>query len=515
MITLRAFSCRYPGGTWGLRDVNLDVAPGELLALTGPSGCGKSTLARCLTGFIPHGQSAELSGTIEVNGLEPRSAGVYRLAARVGLVQQDPEGQFCTLRVADEVAFGPENLALPRAAVAERVRWALAAVGGVHLAGRKLSGLSGGEKQKVAIAAALACRPAVLILDEPTSNLDPRATREVFHTIAELQSVSGLTLLVCEHRLHYLAGLAERLVVLAGGRVLADGRLAEAGRWAPALAAYGVQLPDPAPAALPPGRRRPRGSAAPGKALLTVEDLCLDYGSRTVLSAVSFVLRQGELVALMGANGSGKSSLLRALLGLVRPRRGRVVLEGNTAPARVPARARHLGLVLQNPNHQLFAPTVWEELLLPARNFGLPEEEGRQRAKALLEAFKLEGLEERPPQTLSHGQKKRLALAAALTYRPKVLLLDEPLIGQDPHTAAVTLAALRRFAAAGGAVLLVCHDPYIADLYCDRVLFLEAGRLIAGGAPEEVWPQLAARDFAEFVPWYRLQPKEVPSPVLS
>lgn len=503
MITLRAFSCRYPDGTWGLRDVNLAVSRGEFLAITGPSGCGKSTLARCLTGFIPHGQSAQLSGTIEIHGFDPRSSRVYCLASRVGLVQQDAEGQFCTLRVVDEVAFGPENLAIPRAAVAESVRWALAAVGASHMADRNLSSLSGGEKQKVAIAAALACRPEVLILDEPTSNLDPRATHEVFQAIAGLQDISDLTILVCEHRLRYLAGRAERLVILSGGRVLADGSLAEASQWVPTLAAYGVQLPDLAPPAFQPGKRCLERNAASGKALLSVEDLCLDLSGHCVLSDIGFTLRQGELVALMGANGSGKTSLLRALLGLLRPRRGKVVLDGAPAPERVSARAQHLGLVLQNPNHQLFAPTVWEELLLPARNFGLPEKESRQRAKALLEAFKLDGLEERPPQTLSHGQKKRLALAAVLTYRPKVLLLDEPLIGQDPHAAATALAAVRRFTDAGSAAVLVCHDPYIADHYCDRILFLDAGRLVVDGTPEEVWPELISRGFAEFVPWYR------------
>ncbi|HHY93576.1 MAG TPA: ABC transporter ATP-binding protein [Firmicutes bacterium] len=500
-----------------LRRFSLDIAPGEFVLVAGPSGSGKSTLAMCLTGFVPHYFPGRFQGSVRVGDLDTLRCDVYRLAQEIGLVQQDPEGQLCTLRVEDEVAFGPENLCLHGEEVRRRVGWALQAAGAAHLRGRGTAALSGGEKQKVAIAAMLAMGCHTLVLDEPTSSLDPRSTREVFEAISSLRGGNGPTVLVIEHRLHHFLPLASRLVVVREGEKAADvpaaavsaaftgsdGWPSGSGPLTSGPPTHGLLTPEP---------------VTPGPVTLAVRDLDFRWpdpegitstgaagstairGSR-VLRGVSFDLRAGEITVLMGDNGSGKSTLLGLILGFYRPQGGNVFLHGRDITGEpVARRARRIGLVFQNPHHQIFERTVRDEVLLPARNFGHDEETAWKQAQEILEGMGLLGYSAAHPLALSFGQKKRLNLATMLTYRPDVLLLDEPFAGQDEVAVQVVMDVLYGFCRQGGTVLLVCHEPSLVPRYCHRVLFLEGGEVTVDAAPPQAFALLRKRGRTEYCP---------------
>jgi energy-coupling factor transporter ATP-binding protein EcfA2 len=496
VISLDGLTFTYHGAPApALRDVDLAIGEGEFVVLAGPSGSGKSTLALALGGYLHHGERGVVVGAVRVAGRDVGEQPLYAVADRVGLVQQNAEDQFCTLRVEDEVAFGLENRRLPREEIAERLEAALALCGALDLRGRTLATLSGGEQQRVAIAAMLASRPRVLVFDEPTSNLDPTATRAIFSVLDRLRRETGLTLVVAEHKLAYLRPFLPRLVRLEGGCVVGDGA--------------GIPPPAPAPARTP---------AAGGEVLLEAEGLTVRHGARAVLDGVDLALRAGQVVALMGDNGSGKTTLLRTLAGLLRleasrrleagsrasqrtaSTRGRVTLAGlPVGETPVSRLAREMGYLFQNPDHMLLANTVWEEVTLLGRNLGIaddvaaPAEEGL-RALGLWEA------REAHPFRLSYGQKRRLNLVAVTAHRPRVLLADEPLIGQDPANAELLLGALRRAAEGGACVLAALHDPESVRRHADRVLFLEGGRIVVDAPPAEAFRALERAGRAAYVP---------------
>jgi energy-coupling factor transport system ATP-binding protein len=483
MIEIDHFTFQYDGNpTPSLLDIDLKIAEGEFVVIAGPSGCGKSTLALALGGFLFRQYAGRAEGQVFVDGMDVRRRPLYDIAEVVGLVQQNPENQFCTLNVADELAFGLENRLAPRSQIAERIQWALEAVGAVELADRPLETLSGGERQKIAIAAMLAQRPRLLILDEPTSNLDPTATNAVLEVVARLRQQTGLTIVIIEHKTAYLARFAPRVMLMREGRIVADGQ--------------------PALPSLPAMRLRP--PAVRGDELLvSARGLALGYEpGKPLLRDLDLEIRAGEFVALMGDNGSGKSTLLRALLGLIEPSAGTLRVLGNPLPGTpVSALARGVGLVFQNPDHQLFAESVWEEALFAPRNFQLGGEAER-RAASLLEAYGLSPYRQRHPHRLSYGEKRRLNLASVLSYAPRLLLLDEPLIGQDPANAAFLMEQLAEFAARGGAVLASTHDPETTARYATRALFLEGGRLALDAPPPQLFAELRSRGRYPYLPLY-------------
>jgi energy-coupling factor transport system ATP-binding protein len=460
------------GAQRALGPLDLDVADGGALLVTGPTGCGKSTLARCLNGLIPQIVPARLEGRIELGGCPVRGRSVAELGREIGLVFQNPATQLCTMTVEEELAFGPANLGLPAREVNQRRERALRALDLEHLRKRALRRLSGGEQQRVAIAAVLSMQPRVLVLDEPTASLDVPGTRRLVALLEALRRDEGTTLVVVEHRLGDVARVAERTLVLGEGRPLTEGPTLEVLSRSDLWTGLGLRRPATTPVEDWAHLLGPR-SAGAGPALLTLRGIAAGYGHSTVIRDVDLTLHEGELVALVGDNGAGKSTLAKLLSGFLRPSRGSIHWHGR------PPRGRDVGILLQEPLQQVFCDTVRDDVWFGPRNLGLA-------AEGVLEAIAahdLDDLLDRRVHRLSRGQQLRSALAAVAACGPRLLILDEPTLGQDWRHLERSMEHLRRLSALGCAVLLISHDYKLVHRYAQRVLLMQDGRLVADGSP--------------------------------
>jgi energy-coupling factor transporter ATP-binding protein EcfA2 len=492
VVDIRELTFTYSGSDIPALDrINLKINRGEFLTITGASGCGKSTLALCLAGFIPYAYAGKMEGKVLIEGKDTGDYPAGGLSGIVGLVQQDPEAQLCTLTVRDEVAFGPENLRVSPEEIRERVSFALKAVGAEELTNRQVHTLSGGEKQRVAIASVLAMTPSLLILDEPTANLDPSCTGEVLRTLEKLRKEQEISIIVIEHRLEKLMPITDRLLIMEQGRIIKE-ILPREYREKYYSKRIGV-------------REAPSCSdveKAVQEHLLTVKDLCVSYEKKEILSGISFSASPGETIAVMGDNGSGKTTLLLALLGVVKFQEGTICLEGeDVTKHKVAKRAKEFGLIFQNPNHQIFENTVFKEAILPSR-FLSPKapEEIEGIINQMLEEFGLKPYREKNPFTLSLGGKKRLTLVSVIAYHPRILILDEPLVGQDSERIDLLMGVLREHCARGGITLMVCHEPNVVNDCCQRVLFLEKSKLLIDAPTGEAWANLARLGKVDYLP---------------
>ena len=462
-VTLDGLRIRYPDRDRPALDgVTETIAAGETVVITGPSGCGKSTLCRAIGGFVPELISADVEGEILVGEDSVWTTDSARIAQRVGYVQQDADAQICTLRVEREVAFGPENLCLPRGEIDRRVDASLSAVGIEHLRNRETTDLSGGEKQRLAIASILAMQPQVLLLDEPTANLDPEGARSLFELLRRLRTERGTTLVIVEHRLCPVLGLEPRFLVLDRGRLVER----HAGEHI-------------APRALGTTPRKGERTLR-SERLLSVERLSFAYEA-PLLSDLTFEVRRGEIVGVIGPNGGGKTTLLRLIAGLVEPDGGKIERECGA-----------LGFAFQHPHHQIFERTVRGELLIDG------SERDSGEIEASLEEGRLGGLGGVPPLSLSLGEQRRLTLVAALRRRPDLLLLDEPFIGQDWRNVAWIVSRLRAHCDAGGAAIVVTHDIPLLRALADRLLFVDYEPIL--GSPSDVFDRLRAAGRDAFHP---------------
>ena len=460
MITTSALSVAYPGRAPVLRELTLHVGVDERVLLLGASGSGKSTLLRVLAGVVPQLVDADVSGGVLVAGHDATTTAPTVLARHVGTLTQDPADQLCLPTVEDEVAFPLENRSWPRERIEAAVRVALARVGASHLRHRRTAELSGGEGQRVALAATLVPEPDLLLLDEPTALLDPAAARAV----GALLGTAGRTQVLVEHRLDEVGDLPARTVVLDDdGRLVADGPTGELLRDATdQLRALGVRLPAEAPG--PRDAPRP-SSAGPATGVLRARGLGVRRGGRDVLTGVDLDVRAGRVTAVVGLNGSGKSTLLLALAGLL-PHTGTV-------------RGGSVGMVFQRPEHQFLARTVADEAAWGPRRAHAPDPQGR--ARQALAAVRLAHLAAHDPFRLSGGQQRRLSVVAAAVCDHDVLLADEPTFGQDGRTARATADLLRVLADDGRGLVVVTHDlGLVADL-ADDLVVLAAGRVLAQG----------------------------------
>ncbi|AXJ08891.1 ABC transporter ATP-binding protein [Arthrobacter sp. PM3] len=529
-VTARGWGWRHAGRSRpAVSGLDLDIRPGERVLLLGPSGAGKSTLLHALAGVLgdsaagaagpagdaPGAEDSDEAGSLLIDGAVPRAR-----RGRAGLMQQDPETQVVLSRLGDDVAFGAENLAVPAAEIWPRVREALEDVGLGRLPlDHPTSALSGGQKQRLALAGILAMRPGLLLLDEPTANLDPDGVLEVRDAVGRCLDKTGATLVVVEHRVAVWKDLVDRIVVLQPGTatdpaVLIDGPpdrvLAEARDM---LIGAGVWVPGHVPTA------RVRTATAAGELLLSADGLAVSrerprraglrkgfraIAPRPVLSGVSAQVRAGEALTITGQNGSGKSTLALTLAGLLRPVAGTVSatqelrgpVVGRVSAGADPYRWKaqqliaRIGTVFQEPEHQFVTGRVFDELMFGPRHLGY----GEERVDELLERLRLTGLVDANPYTLSGGEKRRLSVATVLAAHPKVLILDEPTFGQDANTWAELASFLAELLDAGTAVVSVTHDAEFSAVLGGTELRLGAGgaAAVTAAAADRELPEAAA-----------------------
>lgn len=446
---------------WALRDVSFRIESGERVLVLGASGAGKSTLLHGLAGVLGGEEEGESEGELLVDG-----APAVATRGRSGLVLQDPDSQVILARAGDDVAFGCENLGVPRAEIWSRVEEALAAVGLDLPLAHPTKALSGGQKQRLALAGMLAMRPGLVLLDEPTANLDPEGVQEVREAVERMLAVRPATLVVVEHRLEVWLPLLTRVIVLGAGGVIADGPPAEVlGAQGARLAADGVWVPGRPPA------EPPAPLAGPGEVLLSARELAVArVKGRPVAHGIDLDVHAGEALAITGPNGAGKSTLGLTLAGLLPPADGAVTAApalaqgAEASPIRWASRdlLTRIGMVFQEPEHQLLAKTVRDELAVGPRALGLPEDEITARVDELLARLRLTALGAANPYTLSGGEKRRLTVAAAIATRPRVLVLDEPTFGQDARTWAELVAMLAVLRDEGSAIVTITHDLDVA-----------------------------------------------------
>jgi len=504
-----------------LSDINLDVFAGDFILMLGPSGCGKSMLTRCLNGLIPHLDMGTMEGQVVVKGKNTLTHEIHEFAQDVGIVFQNPDDQILSLKVVDEIAWGVENYGLQHEEIVERVDRFMDLLRITELKDRLTFAISGGQKQKVSIASNLAILQDILVLDDPTTDLDPVCTAEVTAALAEIHRDLGKTMIVIEHDLNDLIELANRIVFMNEGTILFDGAPAEVitehydelldlgmnmpqhieiarqilgdrpGYLLPVKKEETFRLLEEFATSQSPTEHQPPAAPALGQPVLQVEGLHFAYDPRRpILKNLSCEVREGEFVALIGANGSGKSTLIQNIIGLLKPSEGRVLINGHdTAQNHVSDLVSEIGYVFQDPDQQLFANSVFEEVIFGLRTKGGLTADAEQRAAQALETVGLTPFRTRHPFSLSRGQRQRLAVATALIHDPKIILLDEPTTGQDRRSLAGLLNLLEDLNRQGNTTIMITHDMDIVAAYATRVLVLEDGRITMDGTSEEIFYQ--------------------------
>ena len=484
-VRARGWGWRHAGRkNAALSGVDLDITPGERVLVLGPSGSGKSTLMGGLAGLLGGAEEGEATGTLTVDGVAPAQA-----RGRVGLLMQDPEAQVVLARVGDDVAFGMENLGVPREEIWPRVADSLSAVGLDVPLDHSTTELSGGQKQRLALASILAMGPGLLLLDEPTANLDPSGVAEVRAAVEAVVERTGATMVVVEHRVDVWAPLVDRVIVVADGRIAADGPLDEVlDQQGDALRERGIWLPGddvaaevgPAPEAAPAS-----SEAAP---IARVSNLTIGYDKASpVRSGIDLTLERGVSTCIVGANGAGKSTFALTLAGLLPPLEGTVEVETSDGTAGDPHEwsskqlLGRMSMVFQEPEYQFLASTVAEELAIGPRAAGMSEEEIAPLVEEHMEALGLTKLARANPMTLSGGEKRRLSVATALISAPELLILDEPTFGQDRGTWLGLVRLLRAALERGVTLVSITHDPAFVAAMGQRVVDLGLVGIRGGG----------------------------------
>ena len=523
IVDVQDLSFAYPDGSKALVKINLKVTRGEIVAIMGANGAGKTTLCHHLTGVIPNIYQGTTEGKVVVVGMDVYEHPVYELAQKISFVTQDPEGQLINPDVLMEVAFGSENLGVPREEIMRRAKWALEAVGLQGLESRNPSELSGGQKQRLVLAAGLSMQPELLVLDEPTSQLDPIGTTEVLNSLVDLKKKYNMTTILTTHASEEMFGFADRVIVLSKGEVVGQGTPREVFSQVELLDKAGVQVPQiallghriapsqPAPMTIAEGKKlivdmidrkilhpraisKNRTSLAEGEVVLECQDLTFTYPGFPPVAAlrnVNLKIRKGEMVGIIGQNGSGKTTLVKQFLNLIKPTSGRVLLEGkNIKDFTTGELASSIGLVLQNPDEQLFTISCQKEVEFGLRNLKLPEAEIKSRTD---EALGFVGLSEQWdtfPFRLSFGDRRSLTVAAVIAMRPKVVIMDEPTTAQD-YLGRHRIAKLaRKLNEAGHTVIMITHDMNLITQYSDRTVVMVNGEVLLDGPTSKVFSDL-------------------------
>ena len=516
---IRNLSFRYRGQQKNALDkISLELKKGDFLVVMGPTEAGKSTLAACLNGLIPHFFKGRFEGDVTVLGKNTRQTTVAQMSEHVGIVFQDFEAQLFSTSVELEVAFGPESLGLARAEIARSVDENLELVGLLPLKGRSPATLSGGQKQKLAIASVLALSPAVMVMDEPTTDLDPESKREIFRITGELRQRNDMTLVVVEHETEEVVN-AEHVLLLKDGEVVAYGRasdvlrrpetLAELGVMPIGMAAYfsrmgadtipltvdealsafrakGWRFSEERHCAL--GQGDSRRSRTYGGPLIECRALEYEYPNGVrALEGIDLTIQRGEMVAIIGQNGGGKTSLVKHFNALLLPTRGTVTVEGQpTSTQGLYELGQKVGYVFQNPDHQIFCETVFDEVAFGPRQRKVPEDDIKRRVEGALQAVGLAGFEKEDPFTLTKSGRKRVAVASVLALEPEVLVLDEPSTGLDYAEQRSMMELVKRLNEQGRTIIFVTHHMWIVAEYAHRIIVVKDGKILMDGPTREI-----------------------------
>lgn len=449
MIKIENFSYRYEKD-WVLKDINLEIKEGDFVLIAGKSGSGKSTLALAISDFL-RGKGKK-KGNILFKGKNTDDYELFDLAKSIGVVQQDPENQICTLNVTDELSFALENMCLDKKEIERRIKWALSIVGAENLEDRDTFSLSGGEKQKIAIASILAMKPEVIIFDEPTSSLDPKVTLDIFNVMKKIRKKSDIAVIVIEHKWEYIMKYVNKIALMENGRLELVKTLQ------------------------PPEYKKTQRKT--GKKILEIKNLEFSYGNRKVLKDITFEAYENEVIGIMGENGTGKTTFLMCLMNYL-DYSGKILMNGKDIKNKKTSKiARDVGFIFQNPNHQIFESSVLREAEFALKNF---KKEGN--IDYLLKKSDLKKYENKNPFRLSYGEKRRLNIISILSYDPKIILLDEPFIGQDHENVKKIMEMLLE---KNNLILMVLHDFKIAESYCSRIILFEDGKIkiLKGGKYE-------------------------------
>lgn len=516
-------------GAYALKDIDLSVEEGTFVGLIGPSGAGKSTLASAITGAIPHHYRGRLFGSTLVAGLDTCEAPLTDIAKVVGSVLQDIDAQMVASVVEDELLFGLENFGIDHREIEGRIASALDAVGIADLRHREIATLSGGQKQKVAIAAILAMTPRVIVMDEPTSALDPASARDVFEVLRRAKELTGMTVILIEQTVALLAEYCDRVVVIDQGRIALDGTPTDVFSHGETLRAIGVDTPRTvrisnslAEAGLAPNdspaltldgaESLVAGILAPGLSksspiapcalgdgpgarntvderpiIVDVAGAAYSYGTgQAGIEGINLTVRAGEILAVVGQNGAGKTTFTKLLNGLIKPSAGVVRIAGlDTRTTPVSALASHAATLFQNPDRQLCRNTVVEEISFGLELQGAPADAARERARHVAATFGLP--ENASPFNLSRGQRQMVALASVVALEPELIILDEPTSGLDYRECMTVMETVRQRALDGAAVVMVCHDMEVVSDFADTLAVMAEGRLIEVGPSREVF----------------------------
>jgi energy-coupling factor transport system ATP-binding protein len=507
-ILFKDVTFTYVGGTIpALKGINLQIKTGEIVLITGPAGSGKTTLCSCINGLIPHYHEGELAGDVTIGPYNTRKVRVGGLASLVGMVFQDPESQLVTNSVADEVAFGPENLGIPRAEINERVEKALRSTRMTGYEEREPHSLSGGEQQACVIAATYSMHPEIYVLDEPLANLDPQGRSQVLELVVRMARERGKTLVIVEHSLEEILPLVERVIVMHNGQIVRDGpvkevlaagdikgvfkrpdivRLADEfkiGSCPLKPEAFYKDLHDQFKPATLKTRVEKERTNSKGKALIELKHVTYGYQKDVdALNDIRLTIHEGEFVALMGRNGSGKTTLVSHLIALVVPTSGNVTVAGmDTQVTPTHILAKEVGFCFQNPNHQIVSFNVRDEMTFGLKAHNIDPAEFESRIGEALEIVKMTDYKDADIFDLGKGQKQRIALASVLTLKPRILVIDEPTTGQDPEMSFEIFEIIKQLNKNGTTVLMITHRVDQAAIYARRAIVLNHGRLAYDG----------------------------------
>lgn len=527
VISCKGLTYTYPGATGpALNGIDLEVETGEIVLITGPTGAGKTTLCSTFNGLVPHFYGGRLSGQVNVLGRDVKETSAGYLSTKVGMLFQDPSSQLISATVEDEVAFGPENLGTPVEEIAQRTNSVLDFMGLNALRDRPPFALSGGQQQAVGLAAVIAMKPEILVLDEPTSNLDPIGTMNIFSLLRRISREEESTIIIVEHKLQELVDIADRIVVIDEGKIQLEGapreilaedavllyqrglqppqvsllahRLKEAGipieriplTISEAVEAFSSSLRNLKETATEPEREKHESRPRTNSPIIELKNVSFRYPSGVLaVQDVSVNFYQEDFVGIIGQNGSGKTTLVKLLNGLLRPTQGVVTVFGLDARASpIHELIKHVGYVFQDPDSQLFSRTVSSELTFGLKNLKIPKNQWDSKIRSVAKILHIDSFMNEAPFSLSRADRQRVSIASVLVMDPQVIVVDEPTTGQDPRKRREIMELMKELHDEHGkTVIFITHDMDLVAEYAKRSIVMKSGKIILDGDPHDVF----------------------------